>query len=39
MPKPGGCIVSSNGFESFGDGLLQGFGGAGLGSAQVLFEL
>ena len=38
MTEPGRCIVSSNGFESCADGLIQRLGGAGFGGSQELFE-
>src|SRR5215467_3738213 len=39
VTEPAGSILRSDGFEAFGDGLLQSFSGAGLSGAQELFEL
>jgi hypothetical protein len=38
-PEPGIRVFGSDGFEGFGNGVVQGFGGASLGRAQELFEL
>jgi IS30 family transposase len=37
--EPSRGVVWSDGFESLGDGMVQGFGGTRLGRAQELFEL
>jgi len=39
MAKPCLGVVCGDGPERFSDGLVESFGGAGFGLAQVLFEL
>src|SRR3974390_3798640 len=39
VAKPGSRVVGGDGFQSFRDGLLQGFLGARLSIAQALLEL